>query len=135
MGLVIVVVLIVFISIFALPFILKEKSKTLDDNYMQLISNNLRSVVLNTNICSAATVKDELLNCEIGFPTCLTCTELEGVIRNIIENSLGDSLGNINYNFIAGNLEVKKGDCVEKIVSSKSFIDEIDVKVELCYRR
>ena len=135
MGLVIIVILLVFIAIFALPFIIKERSKALDDNYMQLFSNNLRSVVLNTNICGSATVKDEILNCKFESPVCLSCSELGGVIGDIIEGSLGSLEGKINYKFSVDGLEIVEGVCDEKIVSSKAFIDDIEVKLELCYRR
>jgi len=136
MGLVIIVVILVFLSIFALPFIIKEKSKALDDNYLQLVSNNLRSAVLNTNICGSATVKEEILNCEAGYPACLNdCSELTETIRNIIDSSLKSFGGSMNYNFIAGDIETSSGECFEKIVSSKAFIDDVEVMVELCYRR
>lgn len=136
MGLVIVVILLVFLAMFALPFIIKEKSKALDDNYLQLVSNNLRSSVLNTNICGAATVKEEILNCEADFPICLSdCSELPIFIRGILDNSLESFKGSVDYVFIAGDLEINSGECFEKIVSSKAFIDDVEASVELCYRR
>jgi len=136
MGLVMIVIILVFLAMFALPFIIKEESKALDDNYLQLVSNNLRSSVLNTNICGAATVKEEVLNCEAGFPVCLNdCSELGSVIGNIIDASLISFKNSVNYNFIIGDLEVSNGECLEKIVSSKAFIDDIEANVEICYRR
>lgn len=135
-GLVMIVILLVFIAIFALPFIIKEKSVSLDEDYMQLVANNLRSVVLNTNVCDLATVKDEISNCLINSPACLNdCGELNDIIKNIIENSLGSLKGKVNYKFSFGDLEVKNRDCVEKITSSKFFIDEIEIRLELCSRR
>jgi len=136
MGLVMIVIILVFLALFSLPFIIKEKSKALDENYLQLVSNNLRSSVLNTNICGAATVKEEILNCESDFPICLNdCSELPGFIRNVIDSSLGSFEGSVNYVFLAGDMNISSGECFEKIVSSKAFIDDIGVSVEICYRR
>jgi hypothetical protein len=133
MGLVIIVVLLVFIAVFSLPFIIKEKSKALNEDYLQLYANNLRSVVLNTNLCDSGNVMDEIISCYYGAPICLEdCNDIEDKIREIIESSLDEK---INYKFTIDEMIVSNGECTEKVTSSKAFIEEREVKVELCYRR
>ena len=96
-GLVIIVILLSFILIFALKFITKPKQSNLEENYLQLQANNLRSVILKTNLCPETMIKEEIINCQFNDPSCSSCEFLEAKIKEIIEISIQS---NVNYEFI-----------------------------------
>ena len=84
-GLVIIVILLIFIAIFALSFSIKPKQE--NDDILKLKANALRASVLKTNLCGSVSVKDELENCIDGYNECIDCGELSSEVVNIIKNS------------------------------------------------
>ncbi len=111
-GLVIIVSLLAFILIFVLQILNKPVDNSLNDHYLQLNADNLRSVILKTNVCKDVSIKDELISCNSGNPECPIlnndCNNLKNIIKPIIENSLNI---NRNYKFSAGTIIVQKGNC------------------------
>jgi len=129
-GLVIIVLLIVFIAIFAVQFMIKPK-QDYDEDYLKLQVNNLRSSVLKYSLCDID-VKDEIYNCEeYGSGECVDCNELNDFIEGIIENSLEEKR---NYGFNVGTINIEKGVCEDKIyASSEKFINsELTVEFFIC---
>ena len=64
-GLVVIVILLIFIGIFALSFSIKEKE--VNEDILTLKANSLRSSLLKTTICNI-TIKEELGNCVYDNP-------------------------------------------------------------------
>ncbi|MBS3143574.1 hypothetical protein J4446_01710 [Candidatus Woesearchaeota archaeon] len=130
-GLVIIVILLIFIAIFALSFSIKPKQE--NDDILKLKANALRASVLKTNLCGSVSVKDELENCIDGYNECIDCGELSSEVVNIIKNSLE----NEKYSFtVFGNNEVfmKLGGCVENITAVSENLGNGVVEVSLCRR-
>lgn len=130
-GLVVIVIIIAFSFIFALQFIIKSPDNKINERYLQLNADNLRSVILKTNV-NQCTIKDELISCNnYNTATCLqSCNDLNLVIQKIIENSIKN-----NYEFLAGNINLKKGNCDKDIISSsiQPFPDiDFNVSLKLC---
>src|SRR3989344_2069864 len=130
-GLVIIVILIAFIFIISLFFITKPRA-SLNENYLKLNADNLRSTILKTNLCQNISIKDEIINCNSGFFLCNnlnSCQDLNNVIKDIIENSVRN-----NYEFSAGNIVVKKDICREVQASSIQPLanTNIEVSLKLC---
>ena len=130
-GLVIIVILIAFIFIISLFFITKPRA-SLNENYLKLNADNLRSTILKTNLCQNISIKDEIINCNSGFFLCNnlnSCQDLNNVIKDIIENSVRN-----NYEFSAGNIVVKKDICREVQASSIKPLanTNIEVSLKLC---
>ena len=131
MGLVIIVILIAFIFITSLFFITKPRA-SLNENYLKLNADNLRSTILKTNLCQNISIKDEIINCNSGFFLCDNlngCQDLNNVIKEIIESSVRN-----NYEFSAGNVVVKKDVCSEVQASSIQPLanTNIEVRLKLC---
>ena len=131
MGFVIIVILIAFIFIISLFFITKPKA-SLNEDYLKLNADNLRSTILKTNICQNASIKDEIINCNSGFFSCdniNSCQDLNNVIKDIIESSVRN-----NYEFSVGNIVVKKDVCKEVQASSTQPLanTNIEVSLKLC---
>lgn len=125
-GLVIIVVLIVFIAIFALQFMLKPK-QNLDEDYLKLQANNLRNSVLKYSLCNID-VKQEIYNCEsYNEGECVDCNELKNIIKSIIENSLDEKR---NYGFKIGTINIEKGICEDKIYATTEKYINSDLEVE-----
>jgi len=95
-GLVIIVILLSIILVFALQFMGKQDLSDLEEDYLQLKSNNLRSVIRTTDLCLGTSIKQEIINCYYGTPSCSTCDHLQTTIKSIIDNSIRS---NINYKF------------------------------------
>ena len=132
MGLVIIVILLVFIAIFALSFSIKPKQE--NEDILKLKANALRSSLLKTDLCAGINVKDELENCINGYPECLECSDLENEIRDIIESSLEGE----RYSFIVlsidGSSFIGFGDCINKITAVSQNLRNGRVEVALCQR-
>ena len=60
MGLVIIVILLVFIAIFALSFMIKPKQES--EDILKLKANALRASLLKTNLCGNVNVKYIITN-------------------------------------------------------------------------
>ena len=133
-GLVIIVALLAFILVFVLQGLAKPIQDNLNLRYLQLNADNLRSVILKTNVCELS-IKDEIINCnnlnEVQCNNLQNCNELNNVIKEIIENSLNTTK---NYKFKAGNILVEKGTCRNVISSSSEPIpnNDINVVIEIC---
>lgn len=114
-GLVIIVLLILFIVIFALSFYLsKQEPATLTFKALEIKANNLRNAVLKTTLCSGTTIKDEIESCYYGESICFTdCNIIKQKIKNLIDYSIEE-----NYNFTVKNneilFEITKESCEEK---------------------
>jgi len=125
-GLVVIVILLLFIGIFALSFSIKEKE--INEDILTLKANALRSSLLKTNVCDI-TIRDEIGNCIYNSPECFSdCDQLNLVIEDIIK----DSLDNEKYYFKVGNLEL--GSCVDKITSVSDVVNEEKIEIAVCRR-
>jgi hypothetical protein len=126
MGLVIIVILLIFIGIFALSFSIKDKE--INEDILTLKANSLRSSLLKTNICNI-TIKDEIGNCFYNRPRCLdSCDSLNNVIDSIIKNSLEGE----KYYFKFKDIEL--GSCVDKVTSVSEVIEGEKVEIAVCRR-
>ena len=126
MGLVIIVILLVFIAIFALSFMIKPKQES--EDILKLKANALRSSLLKTNLCEGVTVKDELESCN-DYSLCFdSCDYLEGEVVKIIKGSLEKEKYYFKYK------DIELGNCVEKITAVSQNIGGDDVEFALCRR-
>ena len=129
MGLVIIVILLVFIAIFALSFIIKPEQE--NENILKLKANALRSSLLKTNLCDDITVKDEIENCVDGYHECVEC----GVLKQEIEKMIKVSLENERYNFLVSNDEgsfINIDNCVNGVTAVSQNLRDSKVDVALC---
>ena len=129
MGLVIIVILLVFIAIFALSFIIKPEQE--NENVLKLKANALRSSLLKTNLCRDITVKDEIENCVDGYNECIECSDL----RQDIEKMIKSSLDNEKYNFFVSNDKgsfINIGNCVDGVTAVSQNLRNSKVDVALC---
>src|SRR3989344_1761960 len=62
-GLVIIVIIITFALIFGLQFMTRDKGNELNERYLQLNADNMRSVIMKTTI-NNCNIKDEIINYE-----------------------------------------------------------------------
>lgn len=129
MGLVIIVIILAFTLIFALQFINKDKGNKLNENYLKLNADNLRSTILKTTI-NNCNIKDEIINCnKFNQAICLeNCDKLDLMIKEIIQASVKN-----NYEFDAGNIKLINGSCLNKdiITSSIQPLASTDIKIVL----
>ena len=132
-GLVIIVVLIVFIAIFALSFIIKPKP--INDDILKVKANALRSSLLKTSLCGGITVKDEIENCLDGFNECMDCNQLKSEISNLLRDSLEP---NEKYfvRIYNGDIEyLRYNECPDNILTSVSqILRNGNVEVGVCRR-
>ena len=133
MGLVIVVILLVFIAIFALSFIIKPGQE--DEDILKVKASALRSSVLKTTLCVNTNVEKELENCLFDVNVCETpCESLGGKIESIIKSSLELNEG---YVFSIESLNINLNTCVgrDRITAIQQKIGEDEsVEVALCRR-
>lgn len=132
-GLVVIVALLAFIFIFVLQIQTKPDDNSLNTRYLQLNADNLRSVILKTNICSNVDIRKEIIGCNnFQETTCtnINCNELNDIIEIIIENSLNITK---NYKFEAGNILVEKNfdNCKDVYAAASEPIPNSDIKVKL----
>ena len=131
-GLVIIVIILAFTLIFALQFINKDKGNKLNENYLKLNADNLRSTILKTTI-NNCDIKDEIINCNnFNQAICLeNCDRLNSIIREIIQASVKN-----NYEFDAGNIKLVNGSCLDKDIITSSIqplaLTDIKVSLKLC---
>lgn len=136
MGLVIIIIILVFALIFVLQFIIKPEPNKLNERHLQLNSDNLRSAILKTNVCKDVSIKDEIINCNnFNRANCLeNCDKLNLIIKEIIQVSVKN-----NYEFDAGNINIKDEGCSGKDLQSSSTqplaLTDIKVNIKLCHRR
>lgn len=115
-GLVIIVLLILFIAIFALSFYLSsQKPATTTFKALEIKANNLRNALLKTTLCSTTTIKDEIESCYFGESICFDdCNIIKQKIKELIDYSIEE-----NYNFTIKNneifFEISNGSCEEKV--------------------
>ena len=133
MGLVIIVTLLAFILVFVLQINSKPNQNGINDHYLQLNADNLRSTILKTSLCEDSNIKDELVSCNnFDRTSCeTTCNELKDTIKLIIMNSLNTTR---NYKFMAGNFLLEKGTCKNVYASASEPIpnSEVNIKLEVC---
>lgn len=139
-GLVIIVILLSFILIFALRFITKPKQTGLEEDYLQLQANNLRSVILKTNLCPETTIKEEIVNCQFNSPDCSeSCDLLWNAVEEIIEKSVQ---AKVKYEFTVDVIDAEplhtlnlRGSCENPItaVSEPLAGTNLKVSVKLCH--
>ncbi|MEK6841375.1 MAG: hypothetical protein AABX45_02160 [Nanoarchaeota archaeon] len=131
-GLVIIVIILAFTLIFALQFINKDKGNKLNENYLKLNADNLRSTILKTTI-NNCDIKDEIINCNnFNQAICLeNCDRLNSIIREIIQASVKN-----NYEFDAGNIKLVNGSCLDKDIITSSIqplaLTDIKIVLKLC---
>ena len=131
-GLVIIVIILAFTLIFALQFINKDKGNKLNENYLKLNADNLRSTILKTTI-NNCNIKDEIINCNnFNQAICLeNCDKLNLIIKEIIQASVKN-----NYEFDAGNIKLVNGSCLNKDIITSSIqplaLTDIKVSLKLC---
>jgi len=130
-GLVIIVIILSFALVFGLQFLNKQDNK-IQERYLQLNADNLRSSLLKTNICNQITIKDEIINCENGISSCLeNCQKFDEKIKELIELSTKN-----DYEFLINNKVIKNRGCLNKDVFSSSIqpiaSTEIKVSLRLC---
>ena len=131
-GLVIIVIILAFTLIFALQFINKDKGNKLNENYLKLNADNLRSTILKTTI-NNCDIKDEIINCNnFNQAICLeNCDKLNLIIKEIIQASVKN-----NYEFDAGNIKLVNGSCLDKDIITSSIqplaLTDIKVSLKLC---
>ena len=131
-GLVIIVIILAFTLIFALQFINKDKGNKLNENYLKLNADNLRSTILKTTI-NNCDIKDEIINCNnFNQANCLeNCDKLNSIIKEIIQASVKN-----NYEFDAGNIKLVNGSCLDKDIITSSIqplaLTDIKVSLKLC---
>ena len=134
MGLVIVVILLVFISIFALGFIIKPRENNIDD-VLKLKANSLRSSLLKTTLCGNVNVQDEIENCIDNYHECLDCNVLKDEISKMIERSIEPGE---NYNLVISIDEqttfISINNCSESINSVSQTLRNGKVEIGLCRR-
>lgn len=131
MGLVIIVILIVFIAIFALNFMVKPKQES--EDILKVKANALRASILKTSLCGSVTVKDELENCIDGYNECLDCGGLKQEISNMIQNSLEK---NEKYSFIVsrdvGKNFINLNYCINNVTAVSQNLKNGKVELSLC---
>ena len=131
-GLVIIVIIITFALIFGLQFLTRDKGNELNERYLQLNADNMRSVIMKTTI-NNCNIKDEIINYEtFDDVTCFNNgEELKLTIKQIIESSLKN-----DYEFSAGKIDLKKGNCENKDIITSSIqplaLTNIKVSLRLC---
>ncbi|AJF62624.1 MAG: hypothetical protein QT11_C0001G0481 [archaeon GW2011_AR20] len=131
-GLVIIVIIITFALIFGLQFMTRDKGNELNERYLQLNADNMRSVIMKTTI-NNCNIKDEIINYEtFDDVACFDNEEeLKLTIRQIIESSLKN-----DYGFSAGKIDLKKGSCENKDTITSSIqplaLTNIKVSLRLC---
>jgi len=129
MGLVIIMILLVFIAIFALTFIIKPEQE--NENILKMKANALRASLLKTNLCDSIDVKDEIENCVDGYNECIGCDELNARIDEMIKKSLD----NEGYSFVVSSDEgifINLGRCDSKITGVSQNLRNSKVDVALC---
>jgi len=130
-GLVIIVILLVFIAIFALSFMIKPKQES--DDILKLKANYLRASLLKTNLCGSITLKDEIENCIENYYECIECGNLKGEIVKMLE----DSLESEKYSFVVLKDDesfMRVGGCVDNVTAVSQNIRNGMVEVTLCRR-
>ena len=125
LGLVLIVLLLAMLLVFSLPFLLKKDIQKEDDT-LKLKADALRNVLLQTNLCSGVTVKEEILNCEFNNPKCLdSCDKLKDKIGEMITSVLEP---NVKYEFkVDGKNVIKIGDvnnCLNTFSSASQPLNE-----------
>jgi len=115
MGFVIIVVLVVIIGLVFLGFSLHKKTKSIEPQQMQ-IEDLLQSMLIYTTDCQ---IDNEMLNVrelirecnqypsKTCFDNTLVCSKLEKTFGQILNNTLGQSVGAIENAFVHGySLEI-----------------------------
>jgi len=130
-GLVIIVVLLVFIAIFALSFMIKPMQH--DNSLLKIKANALRASILKTDICNQVSVKDEIENCIDGYNECGSCDKLKQDINDMITNSLE---ANEKYSFVVSNdyggSFININNCVDSITAVSQNLRNGKVDLALC---
>lgn len=130
LGLVIIVAIIAFVFVIALIFTSKQQP-SLNQDYLKLKADNLRSTISKTTICQDTNIRDEIVSCnDLSITQCenINCNELENIIKKIIDDSL--NLTN-NYKFEAGNILIKKEPCANIFTSTSELIPYSNVNITL----
>lgn len=130
MGLVIIVILIVFIAIFALTFLIKPKE--VNEDVLKLKANALRSSLLKTSLCKDVTIKDELENCIDNYNECIDCNILKGEISKIINYSLEKEDYSFTVSVNDGNNFINIENCKDKITAVSQNLKNGKVELSLC---
>jgi len=133
-GLVIIVILIVFIAIFALSFSIKPKQET--EDILKLKASSLRSSILKTTLCEGVDIKNGIENCIVDSSTgCPTeCGGLGEVIEDIIIKSLeANEICNFKIEGFT-NFDFSNGNCIQPVTAVPQNIEGGVVKVSLCRR-
>ena len=129
MGLIIIVIILVFIAIFALSFIIKPKQA--NEDIIKVQANALRSSLLKTNLCKDVDVKDEIENCIDGYHSCMECDKLKIEIDKIIRSSLDNNYG---YNLVIDNFINIDDGCISKINAVSQSLGNSKIEFGLCRR-
>ena len=85
MGLMIIVVLILFVGIFALKFLLVSPVNNMDEPVLSIKANNLMNALSKINICDKP-FNDAVVGCCDGDCSCLF-EEVDNIINNTLENN------------------------------------------------
>lgn len=130
LGLVIIVAIIAFIFVIALIFASRQQPN-LNQDYLKLKADNLRSTISKTTICQDTNIRDEIVSCnDLAITQCenINCNELQNIIKKIIDDSL--NLTN-NYKFEAGNILIKKEPCGNIFTSTSELVPYSDINITL----
>ena len=132
-GLAIIMVLLVFIAIFALSFMVKPKQH--DESLLRIKANALRAGILKTDVCSQVSAKDEIENCIDNYNECGSCDKLKQDIINMITSSLE---ANERYSFIVsddyGGKFINMNNCADNITAASQDLRNGRVDLILCNR-
>ena len=124
LGLLVIVILLVFIGIFALKFMAFDNKKVVDESFYSVKANNLLNAIQKASIC------DE--NMEKAIVACFeensfcgrtdVCSFVEEEINKIIDESLEEDISFTAKDSQYGNIGIEIVNCNAGISSVSSFI-------------
>ncbi len=138
LGLLVIVILLVFIGIFALKFMSFDDRKVVDESFYSVKANNLLNAIQKATVCD--------INMEKAIIACFeensfcgradVCTFVEEEINKIIDESLEEKVSFIAEDSQYGNIGVEIVNCNNGISSVSSFIRSgygvYELRVVLC---
>ncbi|MCD4666811.1 hypothetical protein K8R47_03305 [archaeon] len=126
-GLILIVVIVIILGTFALNMYLNKQPSSINEDYLRVYANNLKTAIIQNSICDIS-IRKEIENCNSGYTQCLhSCSDLNQEIGNILNKTVEK---NLNYEFSYNTENIKIGECIEKITSNNFA----NIQVVLCYK-
>jgi len=141
LGLVIIVIILVLVGTFAFVIMSRQNGDNIEGQYLSLNANNLREVVLKTELCGDVSSQAEIISCiDEGHSLCWNnCERFKREIKKIIDASISK---NVNYEFSilssvnpSSSFTLSRGACETDKSSSASqhLVSGDEIKVILCF--